>query len=212
MLPDIVSAAYVYGPYQSAVQVTYSDATTAIVYPNQFEDPRAQQLNRWVAQGNEISAYVPEPTPKPGPPQFISLVPSAQVQVGTGEKIDNWTKESGYGLVTDGTYVTLTPFRTYQISFTIAAWYFTTPNEYMVFGIVDGNDDPILDGNSQVVIAPSDWAPTTGQNSPSTQTFLFTPLESIDIALACVSTGGTSADVRPEFTTWTVTELVDATL
>ena len=140
---DLSTAAYVYSTSQSAVQVTYVDATTAVVYTNDFTNPRTQQLNEWVYQGGQISPYVPAPTPRPGPPSFISLVPAAQQSVAVGGNITNWQVQGASSLTTDGTYVTLNPFRTYQISFTIGVWYFTTPNEYMVFGAVDENGDQI---------------------------------------------------------------------
>lgn len=212
MLPAISSAAYVYSTNQSAVQVTYVDASTAIVYPNQFESERTQQLNAWVRAGGQIAPYVAPPQPQPGPPHYISLAPAADVLVAANQAISNWVVESSLGLTTDGTYVTLQPDRAYQISFSISTWFFSDPTEYMLFGVVDSNGDPVMGQKSQALVSATTWNPTTPQSSCPSQSFIYVPTSSTQVALACIETGGTTADVRGSFTSWTISEIVDETI
>ena len=211
-LPAISLAAYAFSTSQSAVQVTYVDATTAIVYPNQFESPLTQQLNEWIRDGGQISAYIPPPKPLPGPTQFITLAPSADTLIAQGQVLNSWVTQSSLGLETDGTYVTLTPNRSYNISFAVATWYFSSPNQYMIFAIVDENGDPVMGSKSQALISTTTWNPTTPQSNCPSQSFVFTPTEEIRIGLGCIETGGTNANVRASFSSLAIFELTNETL
>ena len=215
MLPAIVSAAYVFSTNQSAVQVTYSDATTAIVYPNQFENPRTQQLNAWTRGGGQIAAYIPPPTPNPGPPQFISCAPSGSLTVSEGELITNWSATTSFGLTTDGTYIFLKANRAYEISYSLGI-NFMSAQQWMQFAIVDENDQSVPNEDNQYNILVWGLPPSevTGQNEVSSQTFLYTPTVDTQIAVKCSSTyeNSVTGNLRSNFSSFTVSEIVDGSV
>ena len=213
-LPAISTAAYVFSTNQSAVQVTYVDASTAIVYPNEFTNPRTQQLNDWVRAGGLIAPYIPPPVPVPGPPSFISCVPRLSVtNITAGSLIDEWIASSSSNLTTDGTYVTLQANRTYQIDYAISVYQMTEAS-WMQFGPVNGSGNPLFTGSRYNVIlwaAPPDTSSL--QNGVSSQSFLYTPTATTQVAIKCIAVGGTNTGtVRTNFTSFVVTELVDETL
>lgn len=213
-LPNISTAAYVYSTNQSAVKVTYVDASTAIVYRNEFTDPRTQQLNDWVRDGGQITPYTPAPMPVPGSPSFISCVPRLSVtNITTGSLIDEWTTTTAFSLSTDGTYITLLPYRTYQIDYAISVYQMTEAS-WMQFGPVDGSGNPLFSGDRYNVIlwaAPPDTSSL--QNGISSQSFLYTPTATTQVGIKCIAVGGTNTGtVRTNFTSFVVTELVDETL
>jgi hypothetical protein len=212
MLPDIVSAAYVYSTSQSVVQVTYIDATTAVVYPNQFENPRTQQLNAWVRGGGQITPFVPTPTPQPGPPAFISLAASAnQTGVGYNTALNEWISLAEYNLETDGTSVQLIAYRNYEISLALVAEDYSGSGGE-VFGVVDtATGDPIYSDNSgAVIIAPY----ATGGNFSGTpaNTFLYTPTSAVSISVRCLSNTGESLTIVEGASTFTISELVSGSV
>jgi hypothetical protein len=213
-LPAISTAAYVFSTNQSAVQVTYVDASTAIVYPNDFTNPRTQQLNDWVRAGGLIAPYIPPTLPQPGPPSFISCVPRLSVtNITAGSLIDEWIASSSSNLTTDGTYVTLQAGRTYQIEYAISVYQMTEAS-WMQFGPVNGSGNPLFTGNRYNVIlwaAPPDTSSL--QNGVSSQSFLYTPTATTQVAIKCIAVDGTNtATIRTNFTSFVVTELVDETL
>lgn len=218
-LPAISTAAYAFSTNQSAVQVTYVDASTAVVYPNQFESPRTQQLNVWVRGGGQIAPYVAPPTPVPGPPSYISCAPvAAQVGVTNGTLINTWEATASFGLTTDGTYVTLTGGRTYQIEYAIGVNEMNT-QEWMRFAIVDNNGNLIPntgDYQYNVLVWALPPSADTLQNSISSQSFLYTPETDIQIGVKCVSVStlvpSVTGSLRQDFTSFMISEVVDETI
>ena len=214
-LPAISTAAYVYSTNQSAVQVSYADASTAIVYPNQFEDPRTQQLNAWVRAGGQITPYEAPPRPLPGPPQYISCAPAATLNgITNGLLITNWSATNSLGLTTDGTYVTLQAGRTYEITYSIGVGQMSAQS-WMRFGIVNsaGGNLPSPGGDFQYNVLVWGLPPgsPSAQNEIPTNSFLYTPTVSTQVAVKCLSTSGgdITANLRPDFTSLVITEVVD---
>jgi hypothetical protein len=210
-LPAISTAAYVYSTNQSAVQVTYVDASTAIVYPNEFTNPRTQQLNVWVRGGGQIAPFVPTPQPKPGAPAYIFLSPNATQSMGPNTDVTVWESYDSFGMSTDGTYVTLQGGRTYEISVTISLNNFSNDG-FLTFYLFDANDNPLYDNyQGRILLFPNEN--TSTQQSNPTATILYTPTEQTQVKVRCATAAtGTTADLRLQFSTWSISETVDETL
>jgi len=211
MLPAIVSAAYVYSTNQSAVQVTYADASTAIVYPNEFTNLRTQQLNQWVYRGGQIAPYIPPDYPKPGPPAWITCVPSAtQGPLTTGGDLTNWEVADSFNLsLTSGTSISLLPYRAYLISVTLNPLDFSNPTAGAAnFELVNADTNvPLHPGSDFVAI------PTTNTDVASVTTsisLVYNPTEEVPVKVRCTNAVGTFR--AGGFGSWTITELVDESL
>lgn len=220
MLPAISSAAYVYSTNQSAVQVTYVDASTAIVYPNQFESERTQQLNDWVRGGGQITPYVTPPRPLPGPPQFISCYIETEAVVAYDEDITTWGTASSLGLsLTDGTSVQLQAGRAYQIDLTIGVNYIASAPNFIQFTLVNADTNAgLLPGeninnlNIRAIDSGENPPVADGQNQVPTLSYIYTPTEQVSVKVRVTGTGGgntNTCNVRQLYSSWTISEIVD---
>ena len=210
-LPAISTAAYAYSTNQSAVLVTYVDASTAVVYPNDFTNERTIQLNAFVRAGGQIAPFVPTPQPKPGPPTYIFMSPNGAETVQANTDITVWEAYDSFGMTTDGTYVSLLPNRTYEIAVTLNLNNFSG-NDFLTFYVVDENDNPLYDNyQGRILLFPNENTGT--QQSNPTSVILYTPTQPTQVKVRCITTGsGISASVRNQFSTWAISELVNEAL
>jgi hypothetical protein len=210
-LPAISTAAYAYSTNQSAVLVTYVDASTAVVYPNDFTNERTIQLNAFVRAGGQIAPFVPTPQPKPGPPSYIFMSPNGAETVQANTDITVWEAYDSFGMTTDGTYVSLLPNRTYEIAVTLNLNNFSG-NDFLTFYVVDENDNPLYDNyQGRILLFPNENTGT--QQSNPTSVILYTPTQPTQVKVRCITTGsGISASVRNQFSTWAISELVNEAL
>ena len=209
-LPAISTASYAYSTNQSAVLVTYIDATSAIVYPNQFENPRTQQLLSWVRGGGQITPYIPPPVPQPGPPSFISCTLTGTQNIGGNTDISIWQTVESFGLgLTGGKTISLTPDRSYQFVVTISPWNFTdTTNGYAVFQVVDATTNQRIVPGGEFVAIPTGRPGSEFENC--TVTFVYTPTATQSVKVRCTAAQG-ACQVR-NVGSLTITELVDETI
>lgn len=209
MLPSIVSAAYILTTKQSVVQVTYIDATTALVYPNEFQDPRTQQLNDFVRGGGQIAPFIPTPVPQPGPPALISCTTTGSQSIALNGDVTIWTVlESSSLALTAGTSVLLTPDRSYLISISISPYQFSNPTGgYVEFAVCDASTSIPINTVLTIAIPTSRADP---EFESGTATFVYTPVNTQAIKITCVRAVGT-ATIR-NVATWSITEVVDETL
>jgi hypothetical protein len=223
MLPNISTAAYAYSTNQSAVLVTYTDATTAIVYPNQFENPRTQQLLNWVRGGGQIAPYVPTPVPVPGPPSYISCYIETEAVVAYQQDITTWGSASAFGLsLNAGTSVQLTGGRAYQIDLTVGVNFIANAENYIQFTLVNADTNAgLLPGeninNLNIRATETGQNPPVvdGQNSVPTLSYIYVPTEDVSIKVRLTGTGGGNTNtgkVRQLYSSWTIAEIVDETI
>ena len=223
MLPDIVSAAYVYSTNQSAVQVTYIDAATAIVYPNQFENPLTQQLLIWVRGGGQITAYIPPIVPTPGPPAYISCYIESEAVIAYQQDITTWGAASSLGLsLTNGTSVQLQAGRAYQIDLTLGVNLITLPPNFLQFTLVNAATNAgLLPGeninnlNIRAIQTGQNPPVVDAQNQVPSLSYIYVPTEDVSIKVRLTGTGAgntNTGNVRQLYSSWTIAELVDETI
>jgi hypothetical protein len=222
-LPAISTAAYVYSTNQSAVQVTYVDATTAIVYPNQFESPLTQQLLAWVRGGGQITPYVPPPIPVPAPPSYISCYIETEDSLGYLDDITTWGAATALGLsLTNGTSVQLTGGRAYQIDLTVGVNFIANAQNFIQFTLVNASTNAgLLPGESinnlniRATETGQDPPVVDAQNSVPTISFIYAPTQDVSIKVRITGTGGGNTNtgtVRQLYSSWTIAEIVDETI
>ena len=209
-LPAIASAAYAYSTNQSAVKVTYVDATTAIVYPNIYNNERTQQYYQWVYEGGQTAPYVPPPIPLPGPPAYISCTLSGSLNVGSGTDINTWSDIDSFGLsLTNSKTITLNPDRAYLIDLNLSPWNFTNvAGGYATFQVVDATTNTVVAPNTEIVGIPS--GRDNSEFESGSVSFIYTPTTAQTIKVRCTSIVG-ACQLR-NIGSWTITEIVDETV
>jgi microcystin-dependent protein len=206
-LPAISTAAYVFSTNQSAVQVTYIDASTAIVYPNEFTNPRTQQLYDFVRAGGQISPYVPPPSPNAGLPEYVACTMSGTLNISSGTDINIWNSVDNNGLaLVDREAIALTANKTYQISLDLSPWQFSAVSTgYATFQVVDASTNLIVVPDAQVVGIPS--GRDNSEFESGSVNFIYTPSANQTIKVRCTAASGT-CQLR-NVGSWVVTELLN---
>ena len=210
MLPSIVSAAYAYSTSQSVVQVVYIDATTALVYPNEFQDPRTQQLNDFVRGGGQIAPYIPPPVPAPAAPAWLSCAMSGTQSIAENTDINIWTDVDSFGLsLIAGKTVTLLGGHAYQISLDLSPISFSdTGGGYAGFQVVDSTTNvPVVD-NCSLIGIPTSRADNEFESG--SVSFIYTPIADQVVKVRCTTAVGT-CQMR-NVGSWVTSELIDETL
>ena len=211
-LPAISSAAYAFSTNQSAVQVTYADASTAIVYPNEFLDPRTQQLNEWIRAGGQIAPYVPPPAPLPSAPSYLSLVAngSSQLFSSAGDILWSTSAALNLNLNSDNASIDLKGGRAYQVEIGLfGSVYSNATGGSARVGMVKASDNSSLVSGGDCFITPT--TSTSASSGTPAVSYIYVPTQDITVKVRVKSVSG-QLNLGNLGTVWAITEVLDETV